>query len=233
VEIPFALLPQHGVHADTVLVVHDGSDYATRTCLLDLIGDTTAVALLDPPGDRMDSYSCDPGYADELPWLVGDLRDTHQQAKIVGVGASLGALALLHAHTRRPLFDALLMQSGSFFRSVGENYENWFSHFRRIAAFVDELHVGVTGRPVPAMITCGFDEENLRCNQALAETLRRSGWQTAFEAHPGGHDWPSWDDALNRQLVPLLHELDRPLIGSVIRPGAPTPTLDGGLELGG
>ena len=34
----------------------------------------------------------------------------------VGVGVSLGALAMLHAHrTQPPAFDALFLQSGSFF----------------------------------------------------------------------------------------------------------------------
>lgn len=230
-EIPFALLPQQAPIARTVLVVHDGTDYAERTSLLAMAGDATAVALLDAPGDRMDAYSCDEVYAAELPWLVGWLRDTNPHAKFVGVGASLGALALLHAHARQPLFDAMLLQSGSFFRGAEESYEHGFRQFARIAGFVERLHAGDSGRPVPTTITCGMNEQNLACNQALAEALSVSRRLTA-EWHPGGHDWRSWDGALNDQLGPLVHELARPSLTPAPQAPLLMPSASSGVELG-
>ena len=53
------------------------------------------------------------------------------------MGASLGALAMLHAHRRSPAaFGGLFLQSGSFFRPRFDAHEPGFPRFGRIARFV-------------------------------------------------------------------------------------------------
>jgi enterochelin esterase family protein len=48
----------------------------------------------------------------------------------VGIGASLGALALLHAHLAAPaMFDGLFLQSGSFFRGRTDPQERGLARF--------------------------------------------------------------------------------------------------------
>ena len=56
------------------------------------------------------------------------------------MGASLGALAMLHAHCRYPdTFDALFLQSGSFFLPRFDSHERWFPYYRRVVRFVAEV----------------------------------------------------------------------------------------------
>ena len=87
------------------------------------------------------------------------------------LGASLGALAAVHAHVRSPgLAGGLFLQSGSFFRRRFDAHEAGFPRFARITRFVGRMY----GRrplapPVPTVITCGPAEENLANNRALAE----------------------------------------------------------------
>ena len=53
------------------------------------------------------------------------------------MGASLGALAMLHAHRMHPdSFGGLFLQSGSFFRQRFDRNEAGFGRFRRITRFV-------------------------------------------------------------------------------------------------
>src|SRR5205814_8967505 len=72
------------------------------------------------PGDRNDWYSANPAYAwafagDVLPRLYAELGTT---APIVGMGASLGGLAMLHTQRRyTAALAGLFLQSGCFFRS--------------------------------------------------------------------------------------------------------------------
>src|SRR5437660_348760 len=75
------------------------------------------LALLTP-GDRNEWYSANPAYsfalaADVLPRLHRLLSTSEP---VVGMGASLGGLAMLHAQRRYPgAFAGLFLQSGSFF----------------------------------------------------------------------------------------------------------------------
>src|SRR6202012_4925371 len=59
----------------------------------------------------------------------------------VGMGTSLGALAMLHAYCQDPdAFGALFLQSGSFFTAATDSQERRFSHYRRIVAFTSLVH---------------------------------------------------------------------------------------------
>jgi enterochelin esterase family protein len=129
----------------------------------------------------------------------------------VGVGASLGGLALLHAHRLEPrAFSGLFLQSGSFFRRRTDPQEARFRRFSRIDRFVGTvLNAKDRARPVPTTITCGLDEENYACNAAVAHALAAQGYPVDFHAARGGHDWPSWRRSLESHLAPLLRRVWR------------------------
>ena len=121
----------------------------------------------------------------------------------MGIGCSLGALALLHAHRLAPdAFAGLFLQSGSFFRRR-DRYESGFPRYGRIARFVGSLRRD-PGRPIPVTITVGLDEQNLANNRALAQALAAGGYDVELHETSGGHDWPMWRRQLEARLPDLL-----------------------------
>jgi enterochelin esterase family protein len=191
-----------------LLVVHDGPEYVRRASLLRTLARLVEakdapphrVALL-VPDDRMEAYSASARYARDLVDALGEL-----EGKRVGVGSSLGALALLHAHRLEPrAFAGLFLQSGSYFRRRTDPQESAFKRFSRIDRFVGTvLNARDGARPVPTTITCGLDEENYANNAVLAQALATQGYSVDFHAARGGHDWPTWRRALELHLAPLL-----------------------------
>jgi enterochelin esterase family protein len=156
------------------------------------------------PNDRMETYSASTPYARALVGALDDLAG--KRTRRVGLGASLGALALLHTHRLEPrAFAGLFLQSGSFFRRRTDPQESRFPRFSRIDRFVGGvLNAKGGARPVPATITCGLDEENYGNNAALAQALASQGYAVDFHAARGGHDWPTWRRALDAHLAALL-----------------------------
>lgn len=199
-----------------LLVVHDGPEYAEYSLLVRLLdhlvdfGETPEFrALLLPPGPaRNELYSASARYANALAVeLLPRMRELapHDNPPVM-LGASLGALAALHAHYRNPgLVGGLFLQSGSFFRRRFDAHEARFSRFARITRFVGEVH-GRRGfaPPAPTVLTCGTAEENLDNNRALASALRRRGWPVTTRWTPDAHNWTSWRDALQPNLSELL-----------------------------
>ena len=122
------------------------------------------------------------------------------------MGTSLGALAMLHAHCLYPdAFDALFLQSGSFFRPDLDRQERRFPYFRRITGFVAEVHSGgypVT--PVPVTLTCGAVEATLSNNRLMAATLRTRGYPAQLHEVPDMHNYTAWRDAFDPYLTRLL-----------------------------
>jgi enterochelin esterase-like enzyme len=193
-----------------LLVAHDGSDYERLSGLTRLIAHAIAtgrvppcrVALLDPE-DRDESYSASARYARALAASLPQLAPATAHA---GVGASLGALALLHARWLHPgAFGALMLQSGSFFRLRWDRQESGFPRFRRISRFVGQvLHGGTAATPIPITLTCGAPEENLANNRALASALRRQGHAVTLHVNRDAHNHVGWRDTLDPHLVDLL-----------------------------
>ena len=188
-----------------LLLVHDGSDYVRRTGLLRLLQRLPPLraALVDPV-EREEHYAAAARYTRALTNEVLPALDAGGPR--VGLGSSLGALALLHAHRTAPAsFDALLLQSGSFFRRATDPQERGFRRFARIERFVGTV-LGPDGaaRPIPVTITCARDEENFENNRVLAGALARQGYDVRFHEHTGGHAWPAWKGALDPHLEELL-----------------------------
>jgi enterochelin esterase-like enzyme len=199
-----------------LLLVHDGPEYADYSAfvrLLDHLVDFGEVpemraALLPPPGNRNEAYSASARYAnalaaDVLPAIVSHAPTDRPP---VLMGASLGALAALHAHFRTPGFvGGLFLQSGSFFSRRYDIHEERFGRFARITRFVGQVHGRKGFAPrIPTTITCGCVEENLDNNRALAAALLRRGWDVRTFWNRDAHNWIAWRDAMHPHLAELL-----------------------------
>jgi enterochelin esterase family protein len=197
-----------------LLLVHDGPEFAAQgallRCVAALIADGTLpplrVALL-APGDRNAWYAANPAYAETL---VSDVPAALPPATVrIGVGVSLGALAMLHLHRAFPtVLDGLLLQSGSFFTPDLDGQEAHFSGFRAVTEFVRSVHEAERdSHPVPAVLTCGVAEENLANNQRMAATLERLGYDVQLHTTRDAHNYTAWRDALHPQLATLVTAL--------------------------
>ena len=122
----------------------------------------------------------------------------------IGMGASLGALAMLHAHLRHPgTFDGLLLQSGSFFRQRFDKHESSFGRYRRVTRFVGTV-LRDAGEPIPVALTCGTAEENRANNLVVAESLAAQGYPAWYADIRDAHNWACWRDAFDPHLRHLL-----------------------------
>ncbi|GAA2012496.1 hypothetical protein JL107_06290 [Nakamurella flavida] len=203
-----------------LLVVHDGSDLAERGALLRWAAHLyrpIRVALLDAaPGHREEWYAADPDYADHLAEVVLPAIGARVlTGSVVGLGASLGAVALLATQRQHPAsFSALALQSGSFFTPDLDPQESDFRFFGQITAFVRRTAAGpdlsrAAPRPVPVLLTCGAVEENLANNRAMAAVLTRQGHPVDLRIVPDAHSVVGWRDAWSPGLENLLQKVDR------------------------
>jgi enterochelin esterase-like enzyme len=207
--------PGSGDEPLPVLAVHDGPEYAERMRLTDLAGGWIAdgrapahrIALLHP-GRREEWYSASALYARAL---TGEVLPAVAAAvpvagRPVGVGASLGALAMLHAQRRHPdAFAGLLLQSGSFFAPRFDHMEKGFARYGRIVRFVrGVVREQEFERPVPTVMTCGSDEDNVHNNRRVAAALALQGYGAPLHERPGGHEWRVWEEGLRAHLPGLL-----------------------------
>jgi enterochelin esterase-like enzyme len=203
-----------------LLVVHDGPDYDRYAELSRYAAASMAAGrvppfhlVLLPAADRMEWYSASTPYAKSLASEILPVIGTRlgvQPAPVVGVGASLGALAMLHAQRRAPeRFAGLFLQSGSYFQRRYDSQESGFARYQRITRFVSSVLRATSGPAVPATLTCGTVEENLANNRSMAEALRQQGYPTTFAENRDAHNWIGWRDALDPQLTTLLRRVWR------------------------
>jgi len=200
-----------------LLVVHDGPEYDELASLTRYLAAGVAGrwlprlrAALLAPGPRDRWYSASARYARALalaviPALTRELATTVR----VGMGTSLGALAMLHAHCRHPgAFGALFLQSGSFFCPRFDSHERRFPYYRRIVAFVVSVHDGaLPDRPVPVALTCGVIEENAGNNRLMAQVLRERGYPAQLHEVADAHNYTAWRDAFDPHLTTLLRRV--------------------------
>lgn len=198
-----------------LVLVHDGPEYAEFSRLLRLFDHLVAygevppfrAALLPPPLDRNETYSASTRYARALAeeWVPA-LSAVAPASRTLGIGASLGALALLTVHWTAPgLFAGLLLQSGSFFRSRLDRRERGFPRYARVVRFVGRATGGRSApEPIPLRLTCGTGEENLENNRFLAAALAGHGWDAPLHEHRDAHNWISWRDSLEPHVSELI-----------------------------
>jgi enterochelin esterase family protein len=204
-----------------LVVAHDGPEYAALGGLARYLNVAVARRVLPPlraallgPGDRNVWYSANPAYAAGLAEAIGtDWAGLAPATLRIGVGVSLGGLAMLHAHMRAPgLLDAMLLQSASFFTPRLDPQERSFGGFRAVTAFVAEIHGAATRdrpaeHPVPVVLTCGTVEENLANNRRMATSLRRLGYPARLVERRDAHNYTAWRDALHPHFTSLLTQL--------------------------
>lgn len=203
-----------------LLVANDGLDYANFSQLILFLEAMTDEGSLPPmraallqPVRRDETFSASSAYAraiahEVLPELDRIAPTGGGRDKRVGMGASLGALAMLHSHRRHPpSFGALYLQSGSYFRARHERYEG-FSRYPWISRFVSQIQSATEWPyPIRVTITCGIVEENFPNNQAMAAALERQGYDARFVGNPDAHNWVAWRDTFDPHLVGLLQEM--------------------------
>jgi enterochelin esterase-like enzyme len=202
------------VPTDRVLVAHDGPEYDKLGGLGHYSAAMVGAGRVAPhhlvllsPGDRNEWYSANPAYAwtlaaDVIPRLYREL-DTSRP--VVGMGASLGGLAMLHTQRRYPAaFGALFLQSGSFFQPRYDRMESGFRRYLRIVRFTGRVLRAADGPPVTTVLTCGLVEENLHNNRDMVGALRRHGYPARLFEVPDAHNFTGWRDAFDPYLTDLL-----------------------------
>ncbi len=196
-----------------LLVVHDGPEYAQFSGLLHYLSvlahDEPVLrcrVLLLAPLYRVRSYSASPAYARAL--VTGMLPQVKARVSTtgtpVGVGASLGALALAHAAAANPgTFGGMFWQSGSFFTAQTDPGERNFGYFDRVTRFVADLEPSLLSGTTITM-TCGTGEENLANNLLMVRALTKAGTAAQFLEFRDGHNHIGWRDNLDPGLRDLL-----------------------------
>jgi enterochelin esterase-like enzyme len=199
-----------------LLLVHDGPEYDALASLTRYLAAGTAgrwlprlrAALLSPgPRDRW--YSANMRYTRALRTTVLPAITRRAATSVrVGMGASLGALAMLHAHCRYPAaLDALFLQSGSFFLPRFDAHESSFTRYRRIVRFTRSALRERPRRPVPVTLTCGEREENVHNNRVMASALAAQGYRARLAEGRDLHDFTAWRDAWDPHLTLLLQDV--------------------------
>ena len=196
------------------LIAHDGPEYAAYSGLtrfLDAMSWEEQIppmrAALIEPVDRNETYSASALYATALVReLIPAIAELAPHGKRIGMGASLGALAMLHAHVRHPgSFDGLLLQSGSFFRQRSDKQESGFERYRRITRFVGSVLRGeADAPPIPIAFTCGTGEENRANNHAVAAALVEQGYPAWVSEVRDAHNWICWRDSFHPHLPAVI-----------------------------
>ena len=223
-DVPAVLWSAHGSDDGQelpLLVVHDGPEYdalASLTLFLDAMvaaGRLPAMrAALLAPIDRNESYAASASYSRALALgLVPALQKEAPTTVTLGMGASLGGLAMLHAQRAHPgTFAGLYLQSSSFFHRVLDEQESGFERFQRITSFVDSvLRAGPAVDPVPIVMTCGLIEENVENNRLMTRSLGAQGYDTRLVENRDGHTYTGWRDTFDPNLVDLVRRvLDGP-----------------------
>ncbi|HEV2756301.1 MAG TPA: alpha/beta hydrolase-fold protein [Actinomycetota bacterium] len=201
-----------------LLVAHDGPEYARYSGLTHYLSVMVSTGRLPRmraglvgPVDRDNTYSASAAYSrafahEILPALDRLAPTPHGRAARVGMGASLGGLAMLVMHRRAPAtFGGLFLQSGSFFRQRFDAHESGFPRFRRISRFVGGvLTADDWAHPVPVTMTCGTVEENLANNRAVRDALAAQGYDVYLHENRDAHNWIGWRDTFDPHLTNLL-----------------------------
>jgi enterochelin esterase-like enzyme len=199
-----------------LLVVHDGPEYDSLAGLTRYLGagirgqwlPRLRAALLSP-GARNSWYSANARYARVLHQSVlATLTDRLAVSRRIGMGTSLGGLAMLHAYCRYPdSFDALFLQSGSFFTPALDSQERRFPYYRRIIGFTADVQGGgQPARPARVVLTCGAAEENAANNRLMAQTLRAHDYPAELHEVADLHNYTAWRDAFDPYLTRLLQQ---------------------------
>jgi enterochelin esterase-like enzyme len=116
---------------------------------------------------------------------------------------------LLHAQRTHPqTFAGLFLQSGSFFVPRFDSHESGLRRYPRIVRFVRAVsRTREHPDPVPVVMTCGAEEENVHNNRLMAAALTAQGYDARLHEVPDLHNYTGWRDAFDPYLTGLLARL--------------------------
>ncbi len=195
-----------------LLVVHDGLEYvryaALKTVLdnlIDRLEIPKMIAALTQPGNRIEEYAASPAHAtflaDELvPQLERELPLIGTPDSRCLLGASLGAVASLHAAVTNPgMFKSLFLSSGSFaFSDIGEHDKG--PMFDNVVQVINAFRREPNAVADRVFLSCGMYESLIYENRSLVPVLQRSGMQVRYVETRDGHNWENWRDRLREGL---------------------------------
>lgn len=195
-----------------LLVLHDGWDYLRFARLKPVLDNlihrleipSLVVAAIQSP-DRMKEYMADAAHAAFvvealLPAMEAHFPVARDPAQRAIGGASLGAVASLHAAWRYPgTFGRLLLQSGSFaFTDIGRTYRG--PAFEPVVQFVNAFRER-PGRPADRLfVSCGVYESLIYENRSMVPFLQGAGLEVRYVEARDGHNWDNWRDRLREGL---------------------------------
>ncbi len=197
-----------------LLVVNDGPEYARFAGLLRFLRVAVRAgrlpshhAALLQPNRRNEEYSANPAYAKALlaeliPAVERSVRVRSGRAGRVCMGASLGGLAMLHAHLLHPeLCAGMYLQSASCFRHPDDDHEGGMRDYPRVVRFVE---LGPGGARLPGLRDPGAAQ--------LRRRRGEPGRQPAGPRRPGdaGLSGDSGGDARRSQLDLVAGHLRAP-----------------------
>lgn len=199
-----------------LLLSHDGPEFASYAGLTQYAGAMIASGNLPPfrlallrPTSRNLWYAANPQYADALTqYVVPAVRTQYQSRRPVMMGASLGALAALHAEWSFPgTFAGLFLQSGSFFTPETDPQESKFEFYAEVTAFVEQVLTATAAPSTPPVaMTAGTTEENVHNNRVMAARLAELGFAVVLDETPDMHNFTAWRDVLDPDLTELLRQ---------------------------
>ncbi|MGW7682350.1 alpha/beta hydrolase [Kribbella sp. NPDC054772] len=199
-----------------LLLSHDGPEFATYAGLTHYAGAMIAGGSLPPfrlalirPTSRNLWYAANPQYAEALTqYVLPAVQTAYRSRRPVIMGASLGALAALHAEWNFPnTFSGLFLQSGSFFTLATDPQESKFEYFAAVTGFVEQVLTATAAPSTPPVgMTAGTTEENVHNNRVLAARLAELGFAVRFDETPDMHNFTAWRDVLDPDLTELLRQ---------------------------
>jgi enterochelin esterase-like enzyme len=207
--------PADGHEPLPLLISHDGPEMDKLGGLTHFVGamiadgrlPATRIALLEP-SERTSRYSADPDYAEALCAHVVPrlLESAPSDRRPVLMGASLGALAALHAEWTHPgTFAGLFLESGSYFEPGLDAQESEFEFWERVTDFVGSVLTAVAApTSVPMSIVFGSSEENAANNRLLSDRLEGLGVEVARGKVRAGHTYTGWRALLDPHLTDLI-----------------------------
>jgi enterochelin esterase family protein len=197
-----------------LLLAHDGPEFAAYAGLTHYAGAMVVDGTLPPfrlalirPTSRNLWYAANPQYAEALTQhVLPAIRTQYRSRRPVLMGASLGALAALHAEWRHPgTFDGLFLQSGSFFTPETDPQESKFEYYAQVTRFVNQVLTATTAPSTPVVgMTAGAPEENVHNNRVMAAKLTDLGLRVEYGETPDMHNFTAWRDVLDPDLTDLL-----------------------------
>ncbi len=181
----------------------DGSEYITLGSAVTIIDnlihknriEPVITIFIDPIGDRIQWYNCNPEYLNFLDELV-EYIDTNYSTKgsahsRLHLGDSMGGLISVYVALNRPsVFKLIGCHSGAFWRG------------RTSYQIIDKFAEANPSLNLKAWFSAGTYEKIIyRDTQTMVSLFKSKGWETRVLYLYEGHSWGTWRNTLKDMLV--------------------------------